>query len=205
MKEKAKEALPKVKMSVDSHRNPWDSKTIIDTDLPGDVLADELVRLGVVFIRCPTPDLTSEPLDPITLVAGLASSSEARLRLSIIPLLLWRPDLASSVQAANNRVPARSQLTLQCFYTAALLLQAKHFQDLKSFGAGEDLLPDLFSTQLGMPPLDNLGSRKIDHYLASLGTIQLKLSGEPVNWVGSYHYAANTLIKNLKKLLAWTI
>ncbi len=162
-------------------------------------LASALQRLGVRFLLSPSDLPDDEPLDPASLIAGLASSPEARLRQSLIPLLLWRPDLAQYALQVEPLLTPRPRLFLHCYYTAALLLQILHTPRLCALGAGEQALPDLFSSQLGLPKVGDEDQR-----LTQLAQRQAELSGEHANWLGTYQHAANAFIHHLEQEAVWS-
>jgi hypothetical protein len=56
-----------------------------------DRLVTELNRLGVHFVTGGELEWSAPSLPPAELLAGLASQSEARLRLALIPLFLVHP------------------------------------------------------------------------------------------------------------------
>lgn len=85
------------------------------------------------------------------LLALLAASDEARLRLALIPLLLRHPEYAGHATAALRLMPPAAQTYPKCYYSAAVLLQEKHRRRLETVLRWLDLLPDLFSTELGLP------------------------------------------------------
>lgn len=86
----------------------------------GDQLANALYVLGVNFIRGGKDTDVSLSSHPSRLIAALAQSNEARLRLSLIPLFLEHPEYASRVRAVAKKLDPTAQLTLQCYYSAAV-------------------------------------------------------------------------------------
>ena len=163
--------------------------------LSGDLLAADLNRLGVPYVRGAGG---SAPAEPTSLLAGLAASSEARLRLAIIPLLLWRPRLASAAQEAMERLPANAQMVLRCYYTAALILREKHARRLAILNAEALPLPDYFSRQRRLAL-----SGDCDDRLAALARRQATLSGDAINWLGTYEHAADTFLARQERAQQW--
>jgi len=164
--------------------------------------ADELVSalnsLGVRFLAGGESVEPSPALLPARLLAALAEQTDARLRLAIVALLLCRPDLARAVPEAVAYLAEPALTTLKLFYTAAVLLQqeyAARLQDL--LGRGEPL-PDLFSREL---QVSSAGSPEAG--LRQLGERHRALSGLAANWVGTYRYAAERLIKRLEWEAQW--
>ena len=164
-----------------------------------DQLASALDRLGIHFLTNSTPTDLVESLDPVTLIAGLAGSSEARLRQALIPLLLWRPDLAHDAARVDPLLDDRPRIFLHYYYTAAMLLQMQHGFRLRALGAGAEVLPDLFSSRIGLPVTGDPDQR-----LERLANLQAKLTGENINWLGTYHHSASSFIKHLEWEIAWS-
>jgi hypothetical protein len=163
-------------------------------------LVAELDRLGVEFLRRSDPDQRYLSLKPARLLAGLAASLEARLRLALIPLLLWRPDSAKSVVKAASRLPADALLSLRCYYTAAMLLQPEYADRLHRLGARSERLPDLFSASLSLP-----NSGQPGQLLKMLAEHQAELSGEKINWLGTYRHAIDSFVSFKEKELVWSL
>ena len=115
---------------------------------------------------------------PARLLAALAESKEARLRLALIPLFLEHPEFAAHVRTVAKKLDTAARLTLQCYYTAAVWL-GKQYQPHKK------LLPDYFSKELNLSPTDNPAKN-----LRSLAKRHQELSGTQVNWLGTYRHAA---------------
>ena len=60
------------------------------------------------------------------LIAELAKSNEARLRLALIPLFLKHPEFAAHVRKTATSLNKTARTTLQCYYSAAVCLQQKY-------------------------------------------------------------------------------
>jgi hypothetical protein len=123
---------------------------------------------------------------PSRLIAALAQSDEARLRLSLIPLFLEHPDYALHVRKIAEELDPAAQLTLQCYYTAAIWLAKKH----QPVGVS---LPDYFSKDLGLNPVDDP-----DENLRALAKRHKELSGTYVNWLATYQHAEEVWQKGLE-------
>ncbi len=162
-------------------------------------LVAELERLGVEFLRRSDLDQSYLSLEPASLLAGLAASLEARLRLALIPLLLWRPDYAKSVVEAASLLPADAFLYLRCYYTAAMLMQPEYADRLHRLGARSERLPDLFSASLSLLNLSEPRQR-----LKMLAERQAELSGENINWLGTYRHAIDSFVCYKEKELVWS-
>jgi hypothetical protein len=154
--------------------------------ISADHLAAELERLGVPFLM--PQGQPSEPLSPVDLLVGLAAVEDARLQLALIPLLLTRPDYAEHVNTAAMQLDHDNRVLLTCYYTAAMLLQRKHnFRPGTSPGE-VTRLPDLFSQSLGLVAVGG-----VDDQLFALANRHGELSGEPINWLGTYEHGVRFL------------
>ncbi|MCB9112303.1 MAG: hypothetical protein H6634_13750, partial [Anaerolineales bacterium] len=111
------------------------------TTSTGDQLTGALHALGVNFILGGKDTNESLHRHPARLIAALAQSDEARLRLSLIPLFLEHPEYASHVRNISKNLETSAKLTLQCYYSAAVWLQRKYQPNTV-------YLPDYFSKDL---------------------------------------------------------
>ncbi|MGB0387880.1 MAG: hypothetical protein ACPGWR_23935 [Ardenticatenaceae bacterium] len=155
----------------------------------------------------------SRVIPPAELVAGLVMQSDARVRLALIGLLLYRPDFALAVPLATSSLcvphgaPSGPQacrghnlLTLKLYYTAAMLLQKKYDPQLSQLLGEREPLPDLFSEELAVSATGSFDAR-----LKELGEQHKALVETGVNWVGTYHHGAKRLIKRLQCEVKWGI
>lgn len=76
----------------------------------GDQLTNALHALSVNFIMGGTNDDGSLHEQPARLIAALVQSSEARLRLSLIPLFLEHPEFAAHVRAVAGSLDPLARL-----------------------------------------------------------------------------------------------
>jgi len=173
-----------------------------ETQGAGFVSADELVGalnfLGVHFLAGGESVEPVSTLSPARLLAALAEQADARLRLAIVPLLLCRPELARAVPEAMAYLAEPALTTLKLFYTAAVLLQQEYTSKLQPLLGQREPLPDLFSEELRVSPVDGTEVR-----LKWLGERHRALSGLAANWTGTYRYAAERLIKRLQWEAQW--
>jgi hypothetical protein len=156
------------------------------TTTTGDQLANALHILGVNFIRGGKDTDVSLSSHPSHLIAALAQSNEARLRLSLIPLFLEHPEYASRVRAAAKRLAPPAQLTLRCYYGAAVWLAKKYQLNI--------FLPDHFSKDLNLTPVDDPGEN-----LRALAKRHAELSGSYVNWLATYQHAEQIWRKGFER------
>ena len=152
----------------------------------GNQLANALNALGVNFILGGSGADDSLHRKPARLIAALAQSEEARLRLSLIPLFLEHPECAELVQAVAQKLDPAARLTLQCYYSAAVWFQRKYLP-------GGISLPDHFSKELGLEPVEDP-----DDNLHALAKRHKELSGSFTNWLGTYQHAVQIWRKGLE-------
>ena len=95
-------------------------------------LAHALDVLDVPFIVGGSDSTTLQLPQPAALMASLAASDEARLRLALIPLLLRHPEFALHAGAALRQMTPPVQTGFKCYYTAAMLLQQKYRDRLEA-------------------------------------------------------------------------
>jgi hypothetical protein len=154
----------------------------------GEQLANALHALGVNFIMGGNYEKTPLQNRPARLIAALAESSEARLRLSLIPLFLEHPEFARHVRGAAGKTTPSARLTLQCYYSAAVWLYRK-------IRPGTSLLPDIFSEELNLSTSDDP-----DENLQRLAKRHQEISGTRVNWLGTYYHGAQGRIQKSARI-----
>ena len=161
-------------------------------------LAAELERLGLRFVTSSAEDVLPSALSPEDLIAALASSKEARLRMALIPLLIAHPEYSRFVWQVSQELVGQAQITLVCYYTATVLLQRKYAQRLLRLGLEASELPDIFGHSLALP-LNN----SADDLLMRLAEQQARLSGRPLNWYGTYEHAMERFIRHRELEATW--
>ena len=161
-------------------------------------LVDALDTLDVHFLR----GGLGAPVraGPAALLAGLAASAEARLRLALIPLLLAHPEFAHDASSALQQMSPAAAVTFRCYYTAACWLQVKHRGRLTACLDHVRPLPDLFGEELGLA-----AHTDPDAALRALGAKQQVLTGRALNWYGSYEHAAQTWLRQLEQEALWNL
>jgi hypothetical protein len=163
------------------------------------ILTTTLDQLGVYFI-VGQPDTQPEIAEsPVALLRGLASSDEARLRLALIPLFLKRPEYAMYVEDTLSGLSPIAQHFLRFYYTAAQLLQQKHYQTLTELFGNLAILPSLFEDTL-----DLNSTEPPDVHLQQLAKEQARLIGKPLNWYGTYEHAYTRLVQHSRRRLQWS-
>jgi len=123
---------------------------------------------------------------PARLIAALAQSDEARLRLSLIPLFLEHPEYAKHTRIVAKKLDRSARLTLQCYYSAAVWLAKKYRLNVS--------LPDYFSKFLNLTPSDDP-----EENLRALAKRHTELSGSYVNWFATYQHAEQVWQKGFER------
>jgi hypothetical protein len=159
----------------------------LQISVTGEQLANALHALGVNFIMDGGSRASSLQKRPARLIAALAESTEARLRLSLIPLFLEHPEFASHVRKVADDLNPSARLTLQCYYSAAVWLGQK-------FQPHKNSLPDYFSEEINLSPTDDA-----DENLQRLAKRHQELSGAQVNWLGTYQHAAQRWVSHSRQ------
>lgn len=154
-------------------------------EFTGEQLANALRALDVNFIMGGQRSKGTLHKQPTRLIAALARSNESRLRLSLIPLFLEHPEFGVHVRTVAKGLDPAAQLTLQCYYTAAVWLAKKHRPQI--------LLSDYFSQELNLHPVDNP-----EENLRALARRHKALSDSSVNWHGTYLHAVKVWQKGLE-------
>ena len=134
-------------------------------------------------------------LTPENLIQSLAESTDARLRLSLIPLFLRHPEFSVNAEKSGKTLSSTTpQIVLWFYYTAALLLQRKYQERLSKIFGLQSQLPDLFSKKINVDLTENY-----EYSLLELAKQHQILSGQSINWLGTYEHAANRLIQHMEK------
>lgn len=152
----------------------------------GEQLAGALHALGVKFIMGGGSEEKSLHKRPALLIAALAESKEARLRLSIIPLFLEHPEFAVYVRTVAKKLDVPARITLQCYYSAAVWLGQKYQTHKKA-------LPDYFSKELNLSPTNDPNEN-----LHDLSERHKQLSRTKVNWLGTYEHAVQNRFRSAR-------
>lgn len=174
------------------------NSAVRSTSPSGAALAAELERLGLRFVSSSPEDALPFALSTEDLIAALARSKEARLRMALIPLFIAHPEYSRFVSQVSQELVEQAQITLVCYYTAAVLLQRKYAQRLLQLGLKASELPDIFGHSLALP----LNS-SADDLLLHLAEHQIQMSGRPINWYGTYEHAMERFIRRLELEAVW--
>ncbi len=116
-----------------------------------ETLVAKLREEGIHYLA-PSDAVATEPIGSDgALLLALLEQPDTRLQLALIPLLIRRPDLASCVLLLVNQIDQQLTIELQTLYMAAVYLQRLWQTRLSFYLDTTNLLPDLFSQQLGLP------------------------------------------------------
>ena len=159
----------------------------------GEQLATALHSLGVDFVMGKQLEKETLYKKPVSLIAALAQSPEARFRLSLIPLFLEHPEFSVYVPSVNKKLAPITRITFQCYYTAAVWLQKQHRNQLDVLIGSKPSLPDYFSGELGLEITTDF-----EENLRSLALRHQILSNSQVNWLGTYQHALRVWLKGLE-------
>ena len=168
------------------------------TQLSPAALAEILNRLDVAYVYADGRTTHQVLPEPATLLASLSASSEARLRTALIPLLLRHPEFAQEAASVANRLSDLARTAFVCYYSAAVLLQRKHASRLAAMGFKPWMLPHLFSVELELSDVSDP-----DEALRYLAARHRVLSGQAINWLGTYEHAAERWMRHMEKQQAW--
>lgn len=162
-------------------------------------LVAELALLGIRYLSHQSPYQARQVRPPELLLVDLVRQPSARVRAAIISVLLAHPQYAGAVPAALEQLQPVESLTLQLFYTAAVLLQQEYAGQLRPFlAARQQRLPDLFSVEFGLP-LEGPPRER----LALLGRVHRQRTATAVNWTGTYENAVHHLLRRWELEQQW--
>ena len=158
-------------------------------------LIAELERLGIRYLSRQSSYQASKVRPPERLLSDLVRQPHARVRTAAIALLLSHPEYAEAVPAALRQLGSQHRLTLESFYTAAVLLQREHVDRLRPLvGERWRWLPDLLSDELGLPAVGPPREK--------LRLLDLEVryrTGATVNWMGTYEAVVEKLMRDRER------
>ncbi len=159
-----------------------------------ETLVAELRERGVDYLM-PTDAKIEQPIDDESLIAGLATHNDPRLRQALIALFLLQPHLAPLVLRVRDELDPKAAQELTAFYMAAVYLQSMWRIRLGLYLDSITELPDYFSMELGLPDVnDEYG--KVGLY--DLAEWHRSHSPYPFNHLSEYEGAADLLFQSLK-------
>jgi hypothetical protein len=164
-----------------------------------DQLVTELHQLGVTYLSNRATEVSGPLLPPEQILADTIRQPSARVRTSMIALLLLHPSFAEAVQAALTLLNEEHRLSLKLFYTAAVFLQRAYQRELLPLLSEDWLwLPDLFGQELGVSP--DLSPQA---GIQRLGIRHQELTHSFTNWAGTYTNVVHHLIRYKQRERQW--
>jgi hypothetical protein len=161
-----------------------------------DALVAQLWEQGVRYLAPSQVDLpASSRVSSNELILRLSSHPDARLRLALVALLILRPSWGSYVHSEMHDLAEPLRTELQALYTAAVYLQRLWHTRLRIYLGKFDVLPDLYSSQLGLPAAEERHGKAGLHALSAW---QARRSPYLFNWLSSYNKVMNLLFGQLK-------
>lgn len=157
----------------------------------------ELELLGVRYLSRHTSERVEHARPADALLADLVRQPSARVRAAVIAVLLAHPEYSDAVPTALERLRPSERMTLRLFYTAAVLLQQEHAEQLQPF-VPDGRLPDRFAEDLDLPDAPLPGEQ-----LAALGQQHRRQTRVNVNWVGTYQNVARRLLRSWELAALW--
>ena len=153
-------------------------------------LVAELELLGIHYLSRQSLYRAESVRPPEKLLSALVQQPSARVRASVIAVLLTHPEYAQVVSIALQSLSPARQITLRLYYIAAFLLQRIFAERLKPrLGERWQWLPELFSESFDLTngtPRENL---------IRLGREYQRLTQTVVNWAGSCEDVARRLLR----------
>jgi hypothetical protein len=119
-----------------------------------ETLVAELRKRGVAYLAPSDAAATERISSDDAFLVALLDQPDSRLRLALVPLFIRHPALASCVSLLVNQIDQALAVELQTLYMAAVYLQRLWKTRLGFYLDNIQLLPDLFSQQLELPPAD---------------------------------------------------
>jgi hypothetical protein len=163
-----------------------------------EALVGELHRLDVRHLARLGPAFPVGALPIPLLLAALARHPEARLRSALIFVFLRHPEFSRYVPEVVGALDASAAQTLKLYYQAAAYLEQELRPNLRQVNTGRHL-PDLFSSELGLPVPSAVGAstHAVDGALRALGEVHRQLTGQNYNWAGSYRQHIDLFLRQL--------
>jgi hypothetical protein len=160
-----------------------------------DALVEHLRKYGITFLAGGEEMGERTGLSIDDLIVSLTVCEDPRLRLALIPLFILHPETALNVTSLIGRLPEAAAIELQTFYTAAVYLQRLWWTRLHFYRRDMEMLPDLYSQALGLPPADERHGKVGLYALADWHACR---SIYPFNRLASYQKVMNLLFEQLK-------
>jgi hypothetical protein len=136
-----------------------------------------------------------QSIDSLNLIRQLAESDDPRLRHSLIGLFILHPSWADLVTPLAVSLQGAARIELIAHYMAAMYLQ-RMWRTRLGFYLEVELLPDLFSSQLGLPsPEVRFGKTG----LRALAKWHADQTNPVFNHLSSYEHVMDLLFDQLER------
>lgn len=142
---------------------------------------------GIHFLAPSDAKPGPSPIPPAELIARLAEHTHPRLRMALVPLFILHPELSETLPSLN--LSPSAQMILRKNYTAAACLQRMWSIRLSFYLGVKELLPDLYSAELDLAPIDQLYGKVCLYDLAER---------EEFNQLSAYEGVMDLLFAQLK-------
>ena len=119
-----------------------------------ETLVAKLREQGITYLAPSDAKATENLSSREEFIIALLNQSDSRLQLALISLFIRHPDWAIIVPTLEKKISSTKFLELQTLYMAAVYLQRLWWTRLNLYLNNLALLPDLYSSQLGLPPAD---------------------------------------------------
>lgn len=160
-----------------------------------ETLVAELRKRGITYLAPSDAQATEEIADDAALIMALLHQDDSRLKLALANMFLRHPELAQSLGQLIEQLDRKSTVDLQTLYTAAVYLQRLWRSRLTFYLGKLDLLPDLYSAQLGLPPAEERFGKVGLYALAESWQAR---SAYPFNRLASLNKAIDLFFEQLK-------
>jgi hypothetical protein len=162
-------------------------------------LVAELQMLGIRYLSRKESFQVQRVRPAHQLLADLIRQPSSRVRMAVVPLLLAKPDFAQAIPAVMQSLAGDDALLMKILYTAAVYLQQIYqTQHIQSLPQRDQLLPDLFASELGIS--NELDEREC---LKVLATIHQAFSSLSLNWAGTYENAVQKWLHQIALEAKW--
>lgn len=161
-----------------------------------DQLVAKLRESGVRYLT-PTDARLDETqsVNTLNLIRQLAENNDPRLRHSLIGLFILHPDWADLAKPLAASLQGTARIELIAHYMAAVYLQCM-WRTRLGFYLDVQLLPDLFSAQLGLPSPEIRFGKTGLHALANWHAEQ---TNPAFNHLSSYEHVMDLLFDQLER------
>lgn len=163
-------------------------------DYDRETLVAHLRTYGITYLA-PSDAVASEAIETeAELIRALLMSGDERLQMALVPLFISTPALSCHVPELVGKLLPTESLDLKTYYMAAVYLQ-RIWQIRLSFYVDNVVpLPDLFSSELGLPSAEERFGKVGLHFLVDEWQ---KRSIFPFNYMASLNKTLELYLEDL--------